>query len=449
LIDVLLIYPFQRKRFDRSPFRFPPLGIGYIASSLKQRGFKVEVLDCTFRDENDLLDQIEGSKPKIIGIYSMYLMERESISIARKIKHTADLLVAGGPLPTINSKIFLDDFDIVVVGEAEVTMLEIVEDFLDHKEPKKVNGIVFKDNFGIKHTPKREHIVDLDLIPFPARELFDNDAYKEYYQKSFGYTMTSMISSRGCPFKCDFCSRPVFGESFRSRSATNIVDEMELISKLGYDSIWFADDCFTMSKDRVIKICDEIIRRDLQINWQCLSRVDTRDHEMFLAMKKAGCRKIFFGVESGDKRILKLMKKNVEIPAAREAICNASSVGIDTGAFFIIGYPGESNDTILNTIRFGTSLPLDYLSFTLPYPIPGTGLYDKVKDVLRAPSKKKIRLVDHELHFKSEFSEFKLKFAIVKATVQFRIRKYFGDRGYSIVGRLFEKISDMIFRSLE
>jgi anaerobic magnesium-protoporphyrin IX monomethyl ester cyclase len=449
LSDILLIYPYYRPKFDRSPFRFPPLGTGYIASFLKQHNFEIEIVDGTFRNEKEIVHEVERSKPRIVGIYAMYSMEKESISLAKKIRSMTDLLVVGGPLPTVDPYSFSNDFDIVVIGEAEDTMLEIASNFLDHGEVKQLQGAILNNSTGVKHENKRAPIADLDSIPFPARELFDNDAYKEYYTNRFGYTMTSMISSRGCPFTCDFCSRPVFGDTFRSRSPRNIVDEMEAVSNLGYKTIWFADDCFTISKDRVMKICDEIGRRGLDVDWQCLSRVDTLDSELALRMKKAGCERIYFGIEAGDERILKIMGKDIDLQTARRAVSNANSANIETGAFFIIGYPGDSNETILNTLRFATSLPLDYVSFTLPYPIPGTGLYEKVKHVLIESSEKRIKLIDQHLAFKSEFSEFKLKFAIVKAGVQFRTRKYLGEIGYSILGEPFEKITDSMFRIIK
>jgi len=336
----------------------------------------------------------------------------------------------------------------VVLGEAENTVFDIAENFLNNKQVKEIPGTVFKDSSGVHYTEKRIPMEDLDAIPFPARELFDNEAYKKYYIENFGYTMMSMISSRGCPFNCDFCSRPVFGDTFRSRSPRNIVDEMIAVTNLGYDRIWFADDCFTISKDRVLRICDEIIHRNFDVKWQCLSRVDTLDPEMASKMKEAGCQRIYFGIESGDERILKIMEKDVNLETAKNAVRNVNSADIETGAFFIIGYPGDADQSILNTIRFATSLPLDYLSFTLPYPIPGTGLYNKVKRVLKEPIETKTRLIDQYLTFESEFSEFKLKFAIVKAAVQFRIRKYLGEYGYAILGRPFEKLTNAIFRIL-
>jgi anaerobic magnesium-protoporphyrin IX monomethyl ester cyclase len=295
----------------------------------------------------------------------------------------------------------------------------------------------------------RSEIKDLNTIPFPARELFDNDLYKRYYIKHFGYTMTSMISSRGCPFTCDFCSKPVFGDTFRQRSPKNIVDEMQTIEYQRYDTIWFADDCFTLHKDRVMDICYEIISRGLKIKWQCLSRADTLDHEMAKYMREAGCQMVYFGLESGNNEILKkIMNKNIKVQTARNAVCTAKNAGLKTGAFFIIGYPEEKNETILNTIDFAISLPLDYASFTLPYPIPGTGLYKKVKKTLQNKKNARIKFIDQSLEFQYEFSEFKLKFAIIKAAIQFRIKKYFGDTGDKIFGKPFKLITDKIFKAL-
>lgn len=448
LADILLVYPYFRQRTDRSPFRFPPLGIGYIAAFLKRENFTVKILDGTFRSEKEVVSEIERSRPRIVGIYAMFSMEKESITVARKTRRMVDLLVAGGPLPTVDPSSFVEDFDIVVVGEGENTMLDIARSYLNKGDVRRVQGIIFKDCNGIVRTANREPIANIDSIPFPARELFDNDAYKEYYSSHFGYSMTSMISSRGCPFSCDFCSKPVFGDSFRSRSPENIVGEMEAVLGLGYDTIWFADDCFTISKDRVIKICDEINRRGLNIKWQCLSRVDSLDSELASRMSKAGCSRIYLGIEAGDDRILKVMRKDIELQTARNAVYDVNSANIETGAFFIIGYPGESDDTVLNTIRFATSLPLDYVSFTLPYPIPGTGLYERVRHVLKEPKRNRVRLIDQYLAFESEFSEFKLKFAIAKGGLQFRIRKYLGERGYKIVGILIEKITDGVFRAI-
>jgi anaerobic magnesium-protoporphyrin IX monomethyl ester cyclase len=462
VIDVLLIYPYFRPSSDRSVFRFPPLGLGYIASHLRSNHISVQVIDCTFLDETDVIRKAHELNPSVIGIYSMYTMEENSKRFARLFKPECDLVVAGGPLPSVYPERFLHDFDVVVIGEGEQTMLELARSF-EQGDLSGIPGIAYKENQTSDEKPpskqsrtlfnrRRQVVADLDSLQFPARDLFDNDSYKRHYKKTFGYSLTSIMTSRGCPFSCDFCSKPVFGDTYRARSPRSVVDEIEDALAYGYDGVFFQDDCFTLDKKRVTLICDEIIRRGLKLEWECLSRVDVVDSDTMRRMRQAGCRRVFFGIESGNDTVLRIMKKEFTADQAARAVRLARSEGIRAGAFFILGYPGETDDTIIDTIRFSTSLPLDYLSYTLPYPIPGTGLYEKANRdpgtfSPKAPAKR--RLIDHELVFRSQFSERKLKFAIAKATAQFRLRKHLSDSGYSLIGRPFEVLSDLAFRALK
>jgi anaerobic magnesium-protoporphyrin IX monomethyl ester cyclase len=462
VVDVLLIYPYFRPSHDHSVFRFPPLGLGYIASHLRSNNVSVQVVDCTFLDETHVIRKVHELSPSIIGIYSMYTMEENSKWFARLFKPECDLVVTGGPLPSICPERFLQDFDVVVVGEGEQTMLELARS-TENGDLSGIPGIVYNENHTrdkkappihsrVLFNRPRQVVADLDSLQFPARDLFDNDSYQRQYKKTFGYSLTSMMSSRGCPFSCDFCSKPVFGDTFRARSPRNVVDEIEEVLSYGYDGVFFQDDCFTLDKKRVTLICDEIIRRGLKLEWECLSRVDVVDSDIMRKMRQAGCRRVFFGIESGNDTVLRTMRKEFTADQAGKAVRLARSEGIRAGAFFILGYPGETDDTIIDTIRFSTSLPLDYLSYTLPYPMPGTGLYEKANhDAGTVPPKApaRHRLIDHDLVFRSPFSERKLKFAIAKATTQFRLRKHLGDPGYSLIGRSFEVLSDLAFRALK
>ncbi|NIR86142.1 radical SAM protein [Candidatus Bathyarchaeota archaeon] len=332
-------------------------------------------------------------------------------------------------------------------------MLELVQNVEKCTDLSRVGGIAYreKETGMTKLTPPRGFIQNLDSIPFPARDLFDNQAYKDYYSKKFGYTITSMITSRGCPFNCDFCSQPIFGNRFRTRSAANIVDEIETVLALGYDRIWFADDCFTLKRKRLFNVCNEIVQRHMKIDWECLSRVDTIDREMTKKMEQAGCVRVFFGIESGNDSVLALMKKRANTRQAKEAVRATKLSGIRVGAFFIVGYPGETDETVLDTVRFASSLPLDYLSFTFPYPIPGTPLYERVRDKMILDDWKEpkhLRLIEHKLLYRSSFSEVKLKFAILKATVQFRLKKYLRARVYKLICEPFERLTDFVFKLL-
>lgn len=451
MADVTLVYPYFRPANDDSIFRFPPLGLGYLAAYLRKHGFSVELVDCTFMKESEALEKVRRSKPRVIGIYSMFSMKSKALDFARSLRKDCRLLVAGGPLPTSDPESFLKDFDVVAIGEGEETLLELVQCFSRGSDFSKVSGLAFSDAGELKFTDNRGFVADLDSLPFPSRDLFDNEAYIRFYQKSEGYSITSLMSSRGCPFQCDFCSRPVFGNSFRSRSAKNIVDEIEEILSLGYHRVWFADDCFTLNRERLLDICDEIIKRKLKVEWECLSRVDTINREIADQMKKAGCVRLFFGIESGNDKILTLIKKQINVEQAKQAVIISKETCIKVGAFFILGYPGESEDTVLDTVNFASSLPLNYLSFTLPYPIPGTPLFERVKEDLILNDWEKpnnLRLIKHSLLFRSRFSENQLKFAIAKGMIQFWMRKYLGNKGYKIIGVPFEKLTNIIFRLL-
>ncbi len=450
---VTLVYPYFQPFHDNSPFRFPPLGLGYIAAYLNKHGISTDVVDCTFIKQEEVLQRVRQNNSDIIGIYSMYSIKDTAIQMAKVLKNKADLLVAGGPLPTVSPHEFLKYFDIVALGEGEDTMLELVQGMDGAPDLSKVKGIAYKEKGKgkVRFTDTRGFIKNLDRIPFPAREFFDNQAYKDYYSKRFGYTITSVMTSRGCLFNCEFCSRPVFGNTFRTRSATNIVDELETVLRLGYKRVWFADDCFTLKRNRLLKVCNEIIRRRIQLEWECLSRVDTVDKETIRKMKSAGCVRVFFGIESGNDKILSIMNKHITTSEAREAVDTAKQSAVRVGAFFILGYPGEKSDTILDTINFASALPLDYLSFTLPYPIPGTGLYDRIKgrpasNEWTEPTRR--TLVKHKLLFCSPFSETKLKFGILKGLAQHELRKHVGTRVYNLVGKPFEYLTDFAFNLL-
>jgi anaerobic magnesium-protoporphyrin IX monomethyl ester cyclase len=448
---VTLVYPYFHPRGDTSIFRFPPLGLGYIAAHLRQHGISVEVVDCTFIKQKEALKKIIDSKPRVIGIQSIYSMKEKSLELGQLLRDHCELLVAGGALPTVEPETFLKNFDVVVVGEGEQTMLELVNQFINGGDFSQLKGIVYRDKCDgeIKRTPPRELNADLDSFPDPSRELFENNAYKKYYSKKFGYTVTAIMTTRGCPFSCDFCSKPVFGSVFRARSATNVVDEIEDAISLGYSRIWFADDCFTLNRNRLLGICDEIIRRGLKISWECLSRVDTLDPEAVDRMKRAGCLRMFFGIESGNDEILALMKKQITTKQAYETVQLCKKKGIKTAAFFILGYPGENQKTILDTVRFASSLPLDYLSFTLPYPIPGTPLFERLSTRLVSEEweePKSLQPIKHKLLFNSQITEVKLKVAIVKGMVQFYIRKYLGKHGYMFIGTPFEKLTDAVYK---
>ncbi|MDW8043291.1 MAG: radical SAM protein [Nitrososphaerota archaeon] len=452
--DLLLIFPYF---FDgRSKhWQFPPLGIGYIASYVRERGYNVKVLDCTFMSREEVERVIRKEGARVTGIYSMLSMVKQAKDLAAVASEVSELVVAGGPMPSAYPTMFLRDFDVVVQGEAEQTVGELM-DATDRRGEFKlqtVKGLHLshrRDGGRPEFTGPRPLVKDLDELPFPARDLYDHRAYQTYYRKNFGYLMTSMIASRGCPFSCDFCWRPDYGRVYRYRSPENVVEEMEEVRyKWGYERIWFADELFIASKKHVLKLCEEIVKEGIDVQWECLSRVDLFDAEVAKAMRRAECDKVIFGLESGDDYVLRnLMNKRITTSQSKSAVKTAKRAGMKVAAFFILGYPGETNETMLRTIKFASSLPLDYFSMQVPYPLPGTGLYERVRDRMETFEwEKPVHGWDHRLLFKHEFSIEKLRYGIWKARIQWKLRRRLGP--LYVLLKPYELFTDIKFKRMK
>jgi len=441
MTSVLLIYPFFRRPLDRSRFRFPPLGVAYVAAGLEQAGHEVRLLDCTFLRRDEALRLALAARADVVGIYCMATMTADCLWFAQRLRGHCRLLVAGGPLPTCDPVAFLEHFDVVVRGEGEQTMVELLAAYETGADVGAVAGVA--------GAPPRPFASDLDQIPFPARELLPNAQYIRHGKRKYGFSITTVMSTRGCPFACEFCSNVVFGQSYRERSPANVVDEIEQALGLGYDRISFADDVFTLNRERVLGICEEIRRRGLRFSWECLGRVDAFDEQAAMEMKRAGCTRIFFGIESGDDAILRLMNKKITTAQARSAVETAHRAGLEVGAFFILFYPGETDHTVFATLRFAGSLPLDYLGLSMPYPLPGTALHERVGDRLtREWRQRDGLLMDHVLTYDAEFSGLKMQVGILKGQAQFHMKRRLGRFAPLALG-LFEKPTDRLLRLLK
>lgn len=450
MTTVLLIYPFFQPLRDRSVFRFPPLGIGYLAAALQQEGHQVHLIDCTFRTRREALQEALAVGAEVVGLYCMVTMVDDCLWFAEQLRPTARLLVAGGPLPTCDPLAFLKHFDVVVRGEGERTVCELLREWSKGVDLARVPGIVLRQRQEAGSNPiftvDRPFEMDLDALPRPARSLFPNADYLRHGKKKYGYSISTVMSTRGCPFRCEFCSNVVFGGSYRERSPEEVVDEVEQVLRLGYDRISFADDVFTLRKERVLRICAEIHRRKLNFHWECLGRVDSLDEATAREMRHAGCARIYFGIESGSQPILDQMNKRTTPEEARQAVEAAHRAGLEVGAFFILGYPGDTDETVLATLRYAGSLPLDYLGLTMPYPLPGTALYDRVRSrVTRAWRPDESLLVSHVLIFDADFSERKMWFGILKGKAEFQIRRKAGRLAPVLLG-FFRPITDAAFR---
>jgi len=358
----------------------PPLGLMYVAAYLeKKTNYEVEILDTQVErlKYNHIKDEIKKRNPDIIGITAMTFTLVDVIKTAKIAKEVNPniKIILGGPHVIIypEETINIPEIDFLVLGEGEQTIKQLLDNIDNPNELKKIKGIVFRENNKIINTGRTEFIANLDDLPFPARHL---TPYKKYFSVvSPNRPVTTMFTSRGCPYKCLFCDRPTFEKFFRARSAKNVVDEMEECKKIGIKEIFIYDDTFSVDRQRVIDICDEIIKRNLKIFWDVRTRVNTVDKELLEKMKKAGCQRIHYGVEAGTQKILNVLRKGITLEQAEKAFEWTKKSGIETAGYFMIGSPTETKEDILKTIQFMKELNPDYVHVTITTPFPATDLY--------------------------------------------------------------------------
>lgn len=358
----------------------PPLGLMYLASYIrKNTNYQIEILDCQIEkyDHADLKNKIREIKPDVIGITTMTFTLLDVIKALKTIKEIDNNVktVLGGPHVHIypEETINLQNVDYLVLDEGEKPFKELLDNLNHPENLEKTRGLVFKKDGKIINTGPPEQIENLDLLPFPARDLVP---YKKYESMlATKSPVTTMFTSRGCPYKCLFCDRPHLGKNFRARSAKSVVDEIEECLKMGIKEIFIYDDTFGADRKRVLDICSEIKRRNLDIVWDIRTRVNTVDEEVLEALKSAGCQRIHYGVEAGTTKILTVLKKGITLEMAEKAFKLTKKIGIQTLAYFMIGSPTETREDILQTIKFMKKLNPDYAHITITTPYPATDLY--------------------------------------------------------------------------
>lgn len=364
----------------------PPINLAYIASYLlsRRKDDQVKILDAealglTFED---IGDYIRKNPPDVLGVTASTPAYTSALNVAASAKAIDKNIkvVMGG----IHISAFPDEacaennVDAAVIGEGELTFTELIGAYDGGSGIGAVKGVCFKKDGQVIRTAPRPLVENLDELPFPQRSLIPNELYKLAPTKRVSlYRSTILTSARGCPFNCSFCSaKVVWHRRYRARSFQNVIAEIEqCITDFGIREFSMTDEFFTVDKKRAFEFCDEVARRKLKIAWVCMSRAGGVTGELLKAMKRAGCREISFGLESGDARMLKLMHKEADLDAARESIRLTKKAGIKTHASYLIGHIGETDESIRKTINFAKELNTDIAAFFVASPLPGTELY--------------------------------------------------------------------------
>ncbi len=357
---------------------FPSLSLLYVAGVLEACGVKVQFIDANAvgLSQAQTIEQIRGFGPHYVGYTLTTYLFHQTLEWIRAIRDAtgAPSLVGGVHLGLFPTESFAHDcLDAGVTGEAEVSLPALLQRLVAGEEPADVPGVVYRRADGsVAVTAPPPPVQDVDAVPEPARHLIDNSLYFSFISRYRNFA--PIMTSRGCPFRCIFCEQGSL--PFRPRSPAAVVDEMEgAMRDHGVREFDFFDSAFTIDKPRVHAICEEIRRRGLDAVWAVRSRVDTVDGPLLRALKDAGCARIYYGVESGNREILRTLRKSADLDQMVETVAMTKEIGIDTFGYFMVGSPGETEATVRQTIRLALALDLDYAQFSKVTPMPGTELY--------------------------------------------------------------------------
>jgi len=363
----------------------PPLGIGYISAYLKSKGWNTKIIDGLNLDlDNDEI--VKRCKDyDVVGISCLTDFYLETLDLSKKLKAIGKIVVLGNVHPSILPETSLKDSqaDYVIVGEGEISFHELLIALKNNQIPERVPGVYF---LGQSEFLPRSLNNQLDDLPFPDWNEIDPRTYQKAPHGALikNFPVAPVVSTRGCPYSCKFCASPIFWErKLRFRSPENVISEIEyLVKNFGVKEIHFEDDNLTLNRNHVVEICNLIIERGIKISWATPNgvRADCIDEELLRLMKKAGCYYIVFGVESGNEEILKNIDKKESLEDIEKAVRLASKLGIMTQGFFIFGLPGETVETIKNSINFAKKIPLDRAQFLIFDLLPGSELWQRYKD---------------------------------------------------------------------
>lgn len=383
---ILLVNPpssvavYSKSKIKAAIGQRPLISLAALAGYLLKEKCEVNIIDLIFsRDPiKDLKEKIRVYDPEYIGItFTTPLFNEAKILVDEVKKEFPDIIaICGGVHTSIMPKEVLENtqFDIAVIGEGDITLSEIVS----KKRLSSIKGIMYKNKDKIIKNDTRPLIKDLDELPYPAFELYDIKKYINPILTARKNPVGTIETSRGCVYGCIYCNKSVFGRNFRYKSPKRVVDEMEHLIKLGFGELHIWDDNFATNLDRAKEICNELIKRGSNIIWrmECGVRCDCIDEEFFVLAKKAGCYGVSFGYESGNDEILKNINKGETIEQMRKATKWAKKAGLMIYGFFMFGLPGETIDTMNQTIKFAKELDPDYAKFTITVPFPSTKLFD-------------------------------------------------------------------------
>lgn len=397
---------------------YPPLGLLYVSAYLVTKNISNDVFDSTFSTMEAQLQFILDKNPKVICIYTNLMTKIEVIKLIKIVKtekFNYPKIILGGPDVSYNIENYLKaGADFLVIGEGEETTYELYNAILNNKNYNEINGIAFLENEKVIQTQARTKFKELDELPLPNREAINMQQYLDTWKNNHGQSSMTISTQRGCPYTCKWCSTAVYGQSYRRRPPEQVAAEMKMLKeKYNPDAIWFVDDVFTISHKWLTAFHEEVVKQNAQIRFECITRAERLNDEILRLLKEAGCFRIWIGAESGSQKIIDLMDRRVDINHVKKMIQNTNALGIETGTFVMVGYPGETVEDIDKTIKYlKEANPTEY-TITIAYPIKGTSLYNEIEDkIIKHPNWE--TSTDREIDFERTYSRKFYKYAVSK-----------------------------------
>ena len=388
---------------------YAPLGILYISAYLNENNIKNHVFDSTFYSQETQLKFIEDKQPKVVAIYTNLMTKVNVIQLVKLLNNDAKYgfprIILGGPDITYNLENYLKiGANFLIIGEGEQTTLELYHAITNNKDYSEISGIAYLEDGEIKKTSPRLHMKSLKALPLPNRAAIPVEKYLDTWKTYHGKSSMTISTQRGCPYTCKWCSTAVYGQSYRRRPPELVAAELRMLKDTyAPDSIWFVDDVFSVSHKWIKKFHEEVIKQDAIIPFECITRAERLNDEILQLLKEVGCYRIWIGAESGSQKIIDAMDRRVDVDVVKSAIQKTNALGMETGTFIMIGYPGENEGDINKTIRYLKAANPTHFTITVAYPIKGTSLYNEIEDEITVQPHWETS-TDRDIDFKRTYS---------------------------------------------
>jgi radical SAM superfamily enzyme YgiQ (UPF0313 family) len=396
---------------------YPPLGLLYISGYLKQHNITNAVYDATFYSYQEQLNFIKEKQPKVVAIYTNLMTKLNVVKLVKELtknkKYGFPKIFIGGPDITYNLKNYLNlGAHFLIIGEGEETTLELYKAVTTNSSFENIQGIAYLKENEVAKTPARIKMKDLSELPLPNRAAIPVEKYLKTWKDFHGKSSMTISTQRGCPYTCKWCSTAVYGQSYRRRPANLVAKELkELKDTYKPDSVWFVDDVFTVSHKWIKSFHEEVIKQKAIIPFECITRAERLNDEVLQLLKEAGCYRIWIGAESGSQKIIDAMDRRVDVDVVKTAIQKTNKLGIETGTFIMVGYPGEDETDIKETVQYLKDANPTHFTITVAYPIKGTSLYNEIEEKIIVKPDWNLS-TDRDIDFKRTYSKSYYNYAL-------------------------------------